>query len=140
MISVFADYLIPEKYKNPGVLQKKTYVESGEASLVKVRIQDKRNYGEKTRILNIETPENTRSVHVQICGKKSNPVLYSDNDFIQDKGNYTDIFRLPLYPPENITLRYIAREDEETTIKIFCELICENEEHIKLIKKEISGK
>ncbi|MCR5400271.1 MAG: hypothetical protein K6E78_01595 [Treponema sp.] len=137
VISFFADYFIPEKYKNPGIELTKTFVEKEDSSLIDLKITDIKNYGEKTRILSIKVPENARSVHVQICGKKANPVLYSDNDIVQDKGNFTDIFRLPLFPPENITLRYIARQDEKSKIKIFCEVQEKDESFLKLITKEV---
>lgn len=142
VISMSLDFLIPEKYKNPGNKKEVTLVEKGDSALLSANLTELVHYGEKTRILNISCPKNTRRVHVQVRGKTSNSVLYSDNDFVQDKSNLTDIFKLPLYPPQKIQLRYIAKAGEESTVKIICEVEAESESlpyqrRLILLTKEI---
>lgn len=45
-------------------------------------------------------------------------MVYSDNDYISDKTESKDYFRLPVNPPKEISFRYIANRNAESRIKV----------------------
>ncbi len=110
-----ADLLIPEKYKRPLTVEKKTTTFT-DSTFIRLSVEDIKYFGETTRILSVRTESPCESLEVFVFSERENPILHSDNDYVSDRQNATDRFRLPVNPPEEMTFRYIANQGISSTV------------------------
>lgn len=116
-IVIAADFMIPEKYKK-SYLKKETIIERSHDDFIDINASVIEYFGETNVILNVKTNEACEEVYVQVSSASENPIIYSDNDFVQNLETKTDYFKIPLNPPEKMTFRYIANPSSNATVKV----------------------
>ncbi len=119
-----AESFIPERYKKQEREAKTVF--TGERDFIEIHCEDMAFFGENARIVTVRTKEPCETLTVRIVPEKSgdgnleslNPVLYSDNDYVHDKISSADYFRIPVFPPEEMTFRYIANPNLDSVVKV----------------------
>lgn len=119
-----AESFIPERYKKQTNETKTVF--TGESDFIEIHCEDMVYFGENARIVTVRTKEPCETLTVRIVPEKSgdgnleslSPVLYSDNDYVHDKVSSADYFRIPVFPPEELTFRYIANRNLDSAIKV----------------------
>lgn len=92
--------------KKPSQLTKisrNEYIES--KNNIILNVSDEKIFEDTIRTLNIETTHQPEYISIQVQGKDSNPVLFSDNEFISDSPT-SSVFRMPTNPPKNLKITY----------------------------------
>lgn len=113
-----SNLMIPKKYKIQKEKKETLTIEKNGNDFIEIDVKDKTYFGETTRLITIRTKEECRNVEVALSSDSGNPVMYSDNDYISDKTESKDYFRLPVNPPKEISFRYIANRNAESRIKV----------------------
>lgn len=108
---------IPEEYK---VKRKRPEISTIPAaeSQIKITSKDEDFYGDTIRTINISLAEKSELVSVSIKGKNSMPVLYSDEVMLSYPQLKTDYFRIPAWPPLNMSFSYIADDYDDSEVVV----------------------
>jgi hypothetical protein len=106
----FGIRLIPVYYKskNSTVQHNKIQVNHAYDSVLTCYSSDRIFFGDTTRTLSIDLGTETERCIISVNGISGNSVIYSDNEYKSDKNKYTDTFLVPIWPPEKITVSYVA--------------------------------
>jgi len=94
----------------PPYLREKTTVNEtqlliSEEPVVSARINKRKIFDENLTTLIIHSDRELEVCDVRVIGKDSNPVIFSDNDFISPENNET-VFQLPPQPPKDMILSF----------------------------------
>ncbi len=69
---------------------------------------DRTFFGDTTRTISVDLGKEAERCIISVNGMNGNSVVYSDNEYKSDKTKYTDTFPVPVWPPEKITVSYVA--------------------------------
>ncbi len=113
-----SNLMIPKNYKIQKEKKETLTAVKDSGDFINIDVKDKTYFGETTRLITIRTKEGCRNIEVELSSDSGNPVVYSDNEHISDRTESKDYFRLPVNPPKEISFRYIANRNSESSIKV----------------------
>ena len=73
-------------------------------------------YEDTIRKISISLAEKAELVSICVKGKSSIPILYSDEITFSQPQNKTEYFRIPSWPPLNMTFTYIPEDYDDSEI------------------------
>ena len=89
---------------------------SGNSERIHISYYDQDFFGDTIRTFSVKLENPEETVSIRIKGKNGNPVLYSDEAYYYDASEKNAVFRLPVWPPEEMTFSYIADIFQESEI------------------------
>jgi hypothetical protein len=101
---------IPAYFKagNAGREETNVRITQTDDTLLSGTVSDRTFFGDTTRTISVRLGREAESCTVTITGTDGNSVIYSDNEYTSDVLNRTDTFLIPDWPPETLTLSYVA--------------------------------
>ena len=115
VILISATAFMPDEYKRPEKKPPETEI-SGNSERIHISYYDQDFFGDTIRTFSVKLENPEETVSIRIKGKNGNPVLYSDEAYYYDASEKNAVFRLPVWPPEEMTFSYIADIFQESEI------------------------
>lgn len=106
---------IPEEYKVKRSRPDYNEIHATEAQ-IKIDYEDVDFYEDTIRKISINLAEKAELVSICVKGKNSIPILYSDEITFSQPQNKTEYFRIPSWPPLNMTFTYIPEDYDDSEI------------------------
>lgn len=102
--------LIPAYFrsKNTPVPQNVVHESRASDSVLKCSSSDHTFFDDTMRTLSVDLGKEAERCIISVNGIGGNSVLYSDNEYKTDKTKYTDTFPVPAWPPQKISISYVA--------------------------------
>ena len=110
-----ATAFMPDEYKIPAEKQPETQ-EITNSESIKISFYDQDFFEDTIRTFSVKLDFPEENVSIKIKGKDGNPVLYSDEIYSYNISEKTAEFRLPAWPPAEMTFSYIADTFQESEI------------------------
>lgn len=111
-------------------------IEDNNQNYINVHVDDELIFENTYRTIFLSLAQNVKSCSVEVQSKNENPILYSDNHFIQESAT-SAIFVLPSYPPSHLSFSYGTNPTwQKITIKA---LVTKNDQEIIYTKSIILG-
>lgn len=115
VILILTTALIPDKYKRTEKkLPEHEKIENSEK--IKISYYDQDFFGDTIRTFSVKLENQEENVSVKVKGKDGNPVLYSDETYRYIVSEKASVFRLPAWPPQEMTFSYIADTLQDSEI------------------------
>ena len=133
IILLLSAIFIPEEYKQTDNKPKTEKINDTDGSYIRIHVSDYENFKNLQRTLNIHLNEQFENVRVSVSSKENNPVVYSEYSYISE--GKTDYFMMPLYPPSDFELSYIADEKITSIVTIeACKTLSDENKRIEITK------
>ena len=115
VILILTTALIPDKYKrHEKKLPECKKIENSEK--IKISYYDQDFFGDTIRTFSVKLENQEENVSIKVKGKDGNPVLYSDETYRYIVSEKSSVFRIPVWPPQEMTFSYIADTFQDTEI------------------------
>lgn len=115
VILILSTALMPDEYKRT---EKKLPAAQKIENSEKIQISyfDQDFFGDTIRTFSVKLETQEENISIKIKGKDGNPVLYSDETYIYDVSEKASVFRIPVWPPQEMIFSYIADTFQESEI------------------------
>lgn len=115
VILILTTALMPDEYKRSAKRPPESQrIENSEK--IQISYFDQDFFGDTIRTFTVKLETQEENISIKIKGKDGNPVLYSDETYIYDVTEKDSVFRLPVWPPQEMTFSYIADTLQESEI------------------------
>lgn len=130
-----ATAFMPDEYKIPAKKLPETQ-EADASESIEISSYDQDFFEDTIRTFSVKIKDREANVSIKIKGKNGNPVLYSDEIYSYNVPEKTATFRLPAWPPAEMTFSYIANTLQESEI-IVTETKHPEEDKFLFLKKSL---
>lgn len=118
VILITVSKVIPQKYKENSGIISRHYFETHNDDIILIEYSDSIYFENLNRVLHIHLNGETENVRVIIIGKTAQPLQYSEFPYTSDSKHMAYIVKLPLYPPEDIDIPFIANRNTDMIISV----------------------
>lgn len=94
--------------RNSRGLENVVQINRADDAVLSCSASDRTFFGDTTRTISVNLGKEAERCIISVNGMNGNSVVYSDNEYESDKTKYTDTFLVPVWPPEKITVSYVA--------------------------------
>lgn len=135
VILILTTALMPDEYKRSEKKQPEAQ-EISNSEKIKISYFDQDFFGDTIRTFTVKLETQEENVSITVKGKDGNPVLYSDENYNYDVSEKVSTFRIPVWPPQEMTFSYIADTIQESEI-IVTETIRSQEDKFEILRNSI---
>ena len=107
-ILIVTSKVIPQKYRQESQEPVKEFFNTHNDDLIKIEYTDNVYFGNLNRTLHIQLAKKSENVKISLIGKTASPLQYSEFPYSSDSHYYADFIKLPVYPPEDFYIPFIA--------------------------------
>ena len=135
VILILTTALMPDEYKRSEKKRPEAQ-EINNSEKIKISYFDQDFFGDTIRTFTVQLESQEENVSITVKGKDGNPVLYSDENYNYNVSEKVSTFRIPVWPPQEMTFSYIADTLQESEI-IVTETIRSQEDKIEIFRNSI---
>lgn len=96
-------------------------------------------FGETFRTLNVNLGDQAFSCEITLEGVTALPIIYSENEYVNNASNMTSRFVIPSWPPAQLSFRYIAGGETISTVTVVARYYDNDTTVIKTSEQIITG-
>ena len=126
---------MPDEYKRSEKKRPEAQ-EINNSEKIKISYFDQDFFGDTIRTFTVQLESQEENVSITVKGKDGNLVLYSDENYNYNVSEKVSTFRIPVWPPQEMTFSYIADTLQESEI-IVTETIRSQEDKIEIFRNSI---
>lgn len=118
VILMVTSKIIPQKYRQESQEPVKEFFTTHNDDIIKIEYADNVYFGNINRKLHIQLAKKPENVKITLIGKTASPLQYSEFPYTSDSRYYADFIKLPVYPPEDFYIPFIANRSTDMYVLV----------------------